>query len=203
MAIVTDQSTFNALFWASRDPRLAALQNLKTPAGLPDIGARMAQAQTLASAGLVVIAGIDIDGDDPFFYMRDLASLGFVWQEALFQQPLPTDSILEYQDASKAYPKSVKISLNDADYPALVPPTPPPVEQSPIGAASGLPGEYGINAQNFYTNGVANYREGQASTPFTAPDGEVLYAHWGPSTLFWGWAWYTEAALAATKQAGG
>ncbi len=197
MSIITDQQTFDALFVASRDPRLAALQDLKTADGRPDVAARTTGAVKLAQAGLIINEGIDINGMDPFFFMRWLASMGFVWYQALFQAA--PASLLDYQDASKAWPSSIKISLDDGDYPAFAQPAPPQPDQSPVGTLSGVAGTYGINAQVFYKNGSPQYSEGQTAI---ASDGETVYAHYGPSGLWWGWAWETAAAKAARIAAG-
>ncbi len=189
MAIVTDQATFDALFNASRDPRLAALQELKTPEGFPDIGARTAAAQALHEVGLIVNEGVDISGMDPFLFMRWLASLQFVWFQAMFQQYAP--SLLDYQNAAKAWPGSIKISLDDGDYKPFTTPAPPIDHSSPIGPlALADPETYNVT-NAFWKNGSPAYKEGQASTPFLSPKGATLYARYISSGLFNFWAWRT------------
>lgn len=200
--IITDRSQFNARYWASRDPRVLALQQLNTADGFPNTGARLAAAHPLAQSGLILAAGIDIDGLDPFLYMRDLASLGFVWYSALFQQELPTSQILDYQDASKAWPNSVKISLDDGDYPPFSQPEPPPVNLSPVANVPGVNGQYPINASVFFKDGQPQYHEG--SIAIAPANGETVYAHFGSSGIVSGiWMWETAQARAARIAAGG
>ncbi len=117
-----------------------------------------------------------------------------IWHEAMFQQQ--PASLLDYLNASKAWPGSIKISLDSADYPPFNAPPAPIDHTSPIGAASNVQGVY-TTAPAFYQNGSPLYKEGQASTPYVAPDGQTLYAHYGSSGLFNFWWWWTAAAKQA------
>lgn len=199
MPIVTNQTTFDALFAASRDPRLAALQNPKTPEGLPDVGGTYRQAVALHDLGLSINEGVDIYGMSPYLFMRWLLSNGYVWHEAMFQQQ-PVN-LYDYRDATKAWPASIKISLDDADYPPLVQPVSPVDRTSPIGVTMG-DGRYGVT-NSFWRNGSPAFKEGAASTPYVTPDNQTLYAHFGSSTFVNMPWWETATAKAARIAAGG
>ena len=53
---------------------------------------------------------------------------------------------------------------------------------------------FAVNPAGFYKNGSPLYVEGE---PALAPDGEIVYAHYGPSGIMWGWSFESMAAREA------
>jgi len=132
-----DQATFNALYYASKPPAVAALKDIG------DDGKRVAAANALAIQGYVIDLQIDGLGDDPFWYMTFRKENGYTWWPSALQPPISElpglagfPGVTPY-DPLHPPPGSIKVSIDPADYPPFNPPkpvVPPPAETaSPVG----------------------------------------------------------------------
>jgi len=166
------------MYWASKDPRLKELLTLNLPdgTGLPDLAARAARGAELDALGLIVDRQIMFWGWDPVLVMADRASLGLPWVPNAFQGNLERDT-----DMDKPFQRSIKVSLDPADY--------PPVEIAPVPKPS--PGPVG----KFIGNGIYGFNMSECRNPTTggwlwdegdsqkAPDGVTVYWHNGYGPL--------------------
>lgn len=147
------------IYWASKDPRVVALQQLKVADGDPDLDARITGATALdaGGTGLIIDWPIDIWGWSPTLVMGARAAYGYVWAPSGFQ---PNPPLPQLADASLAYPRSIKVSINAADYPAFAPPiAAPPLSTSPIGPLNGT--LYGVNIAAAQLHGTWLFADGQ------------------------------------------
>jgi hypothetical protein len=142
------------IYWASKSPEVNALRSLA-----PD--AREAPASELAAKGVLIDRCIDIWGWDPTKVMAYRVSLGVTSQLTAFA-PL----------------KSIKVSIDAADYPPFSPAPPPLPKVEPVGAYTGN-GLYQATSACFDGNGHLMFSDGQ---PYTQ-DGVTYIFH---VTQFWG-----------------
>lgn len=161
----------SALYFASKDPRIVALQQVREAStGLPDLAGRLTAAQPLDSAGLVVDMQIDIWGWDPVLVMAARKQYGFPWVPNAFQpnlvDPLATGVIPSGSvatDMRRPWPRSIKVSVDAADYPAFAPPPPPPTPSaSPVGPRVG--DLFGVNIAAASVNGQFLFQDGKEYT---------------------------------------
>jgi hypothetical protein len=113
------------IYWASKDQRVRDLQKITDPA------ARESAAEALDAAGLVIDRQIDIWGWDPTLVMETRGEYGYPWVPSAFQpnliDPLKTGVVpagATATDMSKPWPRSVKVSTLESDYPPINPPKP-------------------------------------------------------------------------------
>jgi hypothetical protein len=157
--MITSQDYFN-----SKDPRIVALQSL------PDMAAKISEAATLDAngTGLIIDWAIDIWGWDPVLVMGARKAYGYTWCPAGFQ---PNPPLADLADPSKAWPRSIKVSVDLADYPPFAPPPPAlPVNTSPIGTLNG--DAYSVNIPAAQIHGQWLYRDGQ---PYTDTTGTYIF----------------------------
>lgn len=120
-----DQPTFDALYYASKPPAVAALH------AIADDSQRVAAAVALATQGYVIDLQIDGYGDDPYWYMQMRQRIGYTWWPNALQAPiselpgLPGFPGVTPYDPLNPPIGSIKVSLDPADYPAFSPPKPP------------------------------------------------------------------------------
>lgn len=152
----------NAIYWASRDPRIQALQQLNNINDGDGKAARYDAAIALAQEGLIIDAQIDGWGIDAAQEMSLRAFYGYTWYPSIIQPPpsVPGHSLpgeTPY-DPNNPPAGSVKVSTDAADYPPFAPPTPPaPVDLTVefVGGAF-YPGSnvyYGIGNSQAVNNG--------------------------------------------------
>lgn len=152
------------IYWASKDPKVAAIHNM-------DMGSRVTAAQALDAQGFVIDNQIDIWGWDPVLVMTSRGQYGYSWVPNAFQPNLidplkfgvvPTGSVPT--DMSHPWARSIKVSTLASDYPSINPPAP----QQPIGDGvtwyfDSNQGVYGVVASRVTdANGKWIYSEGQA-----------------------------------------
>lgn len=123
-----DGTLTDSIYWASKDPRIVALQQLP-----PASGARNDAAAALDKAGLIIDRAVDVWGWDPTILMNYRKSLGYPWLPNAFQpdlvDPLHTGVVPAGQqptDMSKPWARSIKVSTDAKDYPPFTPPAPKP-----------------------------------------------------------------------------
>lgn len=153
----------NEIYRASKDPRVNALQDIKSVDGLPDIDQRLQAASRLDKEGLIIDMQIDIWGWDPVKVMAVRESVGYPWGPNAFQPNLTNPFKLlggPYTDMSQPWPRSIKVSTDAKDYPAFAPPPPPvPVSASPIGQKNG--DSYFVNQAVAQVSGQWLFKDGQ------------------------------------------
>jgi len=106
---MSDQSVFDAAYWAHQPPAVQALQAISDPTE------RNKQGAQLAAEGFVIDDRIMITGWDAYSIMGLRADFGLSYVPSAFE--LGTGSI--------------KVSTSLADYPPFVPPAPPVVPPAP------------------------------------------------------------------------
>ena len=175
----------DTIYWASKDSRVAALQNLKTSDGLPDITSRLATAKTLdaGGTGIIIDNQIDIWGWDPTLVMGYRQQYGYIWVPNAFQTPeaLPT---LEDMKTTPAWDRSIKVSTDANDYPAFTPPKLFVPSTSPIGVLNG--GQFAVNYSAVIKNGAIMFVDGQEY----AENGQTYLFHNMPG-MFGPELWWT------------
>jgi len=151
---MSDQTTFDAAYWASQPEPVATLQSISDPA------ARQAAAATLAAQGYVIDVPIDAWSWDPYQVMTLRQQYGYTWVPSALQPPvaiapgLGQPGVLPYDPLNP--PKgSIKVSTNPADFP----PIHPPVVAAPLSTV--LVGAQSLG--NLYLNVVGD----------TSPDGSI------------------------------
>lgn len=119
----------NEIYWASRDPRIQALQQLNNINDGDGKAARYDAAIALAQQGLIIDAQIDGWGIDAAQEMSLRAFYGYTWWPSIIQPPPSVPGhVLSGQtpyDPNNPPAGSVKVSTDAADYPPFAPPTPP------------------------------------------------------------------------------
>jgi hypothetical protein len=125
------QSAFNAAYWASFPPQVAALQGMAVDANAPSPGGRTITAMGLATQGFIIDTPIMIWGWDPYLTMTYRQQFGFTWVPSALQAA-PTIAPGVSQPGVQPYnpnnppPGSIKVSTNLADYPPYS--VPPPAQ---------------------------------------------------------------------------
>lgn len=133
------QAAFDAAYWASQPPLIAALESMQVDIEAPAPGGRTETGLALAKQGYLIDFDIMIYGWDAYLMMEDRAGYGFTWVESALQQP-PTIAPGVGQPGTALYdPKnpptgSIKVSTNIADYPPYAAPAPAPVVVDLVGA---------------------------------------------------------------------
>jgi len=117
-----DNPVFDAAYWAAQPPEVQALQNLSSPA---------TTAIALAAKGFTIDVPIMIWKWDPWKVMRLRQSYGYTWVPSALQPPIQEapgifEPGLTPYDPNNPPAGSIKVSTNIADFPAFVPPAPPP-----------------------------------------------------------------------------
>lgn len=127
----------DAIYDASRDPRILAIKKLVKSDGTPDYDARNAAAFTLDAngSGLILDREIDIFGFSPALVMGVRQQYGYAWLPNAFQPNVPLGDL---GDLRKMFPRGIRVSTDAADYRPFAPPVPaPPVSSSPVGQRNG------------------------------------------------------------------
>lgn len=164
-----DGTLTDDIYWASKDPRIAALQMLP-----PNSDERNSAAQALDKAGLIIDRAIDIWGWDPTQVMVIRKAYGYPWAPNAFQpnfvDPLHLGLVPQGQqptDMTKPWPRSIKVSTDAKDYPAFAPPPPPqPVYDGVTYGFDDKTGTYNVNP-----------------AAVTGPDGKWIFAE-GQTLLY-------------------
>lgn len=126
----TGQNTLtNEIYWASRDPRIQALQKLNNVSS-DGTHPRFDQAVVLAQQGLVINAVIDAWGTDAGQIMALWEFYGYTWVPSILQpgvQEAPgfNQPGLTPYDPNNPPAGSIKVSTDAADYPPFAEPEPP------------------------------------------------------------------------------
>jgi len=135
IANLAAQTTFDAAYWASQPPAIAALQGM-------DPGTRLSTAQQLALSGFIIDVQIMAWGWDAYNTMLARQAYGYTWVPSALQQPvevLPgiTFPGLPTYNPNPPYPAgSIVVSTNPADYPPyapVAPVTPAPASTALVG----------------------------------------------------------------------
>lgn len=190
------QTTFKPLnddvYWASKDPQVKAL------CSLPDMSSRESKALALDAAGLVIDRAINIWCWDPTIVMMYRAQLGYPWLPNAFQpnlvDPLKTGVVPVGSvptDMSKPWPRSIKVSVNAADYPPLAPPPPPPAASNGLVLTNNGDGTYAAGAAVYGVNGQWLFKEGDP----ISYNGKTLYFHLSPSIMGYFPQWLEKAPV--------
>jgi hypothetical protein len=151
----------DAVYWASKDPEVAAVHTLP-------FEQREAAAQALDTQGFTLDRQIDIWGWSPSLVMQTWVGLG-----------LTHVSAAAFNDSPSV--KFIKVSLNSADYPPFAPGPPPLPPVKPVGAWNGSVYAANITAC-VRSDGSLIYQNGVAY-PNVNGDGKTYVFH---ATLFWG-----------------
>lgn len=154
-----DITLTNEIYAASKAPEV---RNLWT---LP-FEDREAKASDLNDEGFVIDRQIDIWGWDPVKVMVSRAQLGYPWVPSAFQPNLENPLHLgsaPSTDFSKPWPKSIKVSVDAADYPPFSQPAPKPDVVKPVGVEIGN-GLFAANITAVWQNGVWLFRDGDPYT---------------------------------------
>lgn len=108
----------DAIYWASKDPKVQAIHSLP-------FDEREAAAAALAAQGFTIDRQIDIWDWQPTLVMQYRQGLGLAFTPAASFDGLPLPA------------KFIKVSTNASDYPPLVPPPVPDPEVKPVGTYIG------------------------------------------------------------------
>lgn len=177
----------NKGYWDSKQQPIRDLQKIETGDAQADMESREKIAKELDAQGYVIDRAIDINGFDPVRVMADRYSLGLPWVPSAFQGVLINPYKLGTQvptDMSKPWDRSIKVSLDAADYPSLVdaPPPLPPVK--PVGALIGN-GIYAANIEACWSNGRPLFADGQHFTQDGVEHVFHLIWFWGIPDMHW------------------
>lgn len=162
-------------YWASKDPKVAAVHTL-------DFAARIGAAQVLDTQGFIIDNLIDIYGWSPTLVMQARGAYGYAWVPSAFQpnlvDPLGTGVVLQGQtptDMSKPWPRSIRVSTDSKDYPSLTPSKPAPLPSDGVTwYYDSVNGVYGVvQAAVVDSQGKWLYTEGQA----LLYKGQTVYFH--------------------------
>lgn len=168
------------MYDASKDPRIRALRAMAAD----DIDGRLAAAQAIDNNGTgpVVDPEIDLLGWNPPDVMQNRVGLGLTWWRNAFQ-PMPINPLhfsgsqVSDYDPKKPWARSIKTSLDDADYPAFDQAPAPTPALGPVGKLIGN-GLYAFNQAACWSGALGRYifAEGHSEV---APDGVTVYWHLG------------------------
>jgi hypothetical protein len=135
------QAAFDAAYWASFPPAVAALQSMQVDVEIspaPPNG-RTQTAINLAKQGFVIDTETMVYGWGPYLMMSDRQAFGFTWVPSLLQAP-PTiapgvnDPGVAAYNPNNPPAGSIKVSTNLADYPPYATPAPVPTVTDLVGA---------------------------------------------------------------------
>jgi hypothetical protein len=116
------QAPFDAAYWASQPPPVAALQSMQVDAQAPATGGRTLTAMALAAQGYIIDVPIMIWNWDPYLTMSYRQTLGYVWVPSALQ-PAPSIAPGVTQPGTLPYNPnnppagSIMVSTNIANYP--------------------------------------------------------------------------------------
>jgi len=149
--------------------------------------------EDLAKKGYKIDAEIMIYGNNPWSTMLSRQRYGYTWYPSLFQEPIrmtpgnSAPSVPSY-DPLNPPPGSIKITLDPADYPSVVPPViqpPTPMTAKPNFSIPPTPsGTYYTIAGDTSGDGTKYEGRGELGEPVLKFRKVVKY---GP---FGGWAWW-------------
>lgn len=119
--VSTAKAIFDAAYWASQPPQIAALQSVS------DSTQRESNAAGLATQGYVIDIPIMVWLWDPYIVMSMRQQFGYTWVPSALQPPLAIQPGLvepgvQSYDPNNPPAGSIKVSTNPADFPPFNPP---------------------------------------------------------------------------------
>lgn len=185
-------SIFDAAYWASQPPQVAALNTLPVDCQNPTPTGRTNTAMALATQGFTIDGQIMLWGWDPYLVMSMRQMYGYPWVPSVLMPPITLAPGIT-QPGSTPYnpanpPKgAIMVSTNPANYPPFVttPPVTPASEPTSLVGASEGAGYY-----QAYPQAVSILVNGQT---YTADPRGTFTFHTSPSPFAPGGvtAWFT------------
>lgn len=187
------------VYWEHQPPELRIFRtDANPPNPSMDPGERESKAAELNAQGFVIDREIMIYGWDPVLVMAYRRQLGYAWCPNAFQpnlvDPFKTGVVASGStptDMSKPWPRSIKVSIDAADYAPFESVPPPLLAPHPVGVFIGN-GIYAVNTQVCWSSVTGNwlYREGSQET---AQDGTPVFWHMGVNIMGASPMWETAA----------